>query len=119
MYNCPVLWYRLNVCRRSVVDEMSVDELSWNLKNPTQAERKSPQKLVKLLSAHKSQLRETSLFTVAILNQFRNSQTSRFVSVPAARTKSGKVKPRRQRGATVAIGDDGGRVVAHAGVESR
>ena len=29
MYNCPVRWYRHFVCRRSV-DEMSVDELSWN-----------------------------------------------------------------------------------------
>jgi len=28
-----------------------------------------------------------------------------------ARSKSGKVKPRRQRGALVAIGDDGRRVV--------
>jgi len=32
----------------------------------------------KLLSAHKSHVRETSLFTGAILNQVRNSQTSRF-----------------------------------------
>src|SRR6218665_2428352 len=34
MYNCPVRWHtvysRRDVCRRSVVDEMSVDELSWN-----------------------------------------------------------------------------------------
>jgi len=29
-----------------------------------------------------------------------------------ARSKSGKVKPRRERGTTVAIDDDGGRVVA-------
>src|SRR6218665_2535946 len=39
-------------------------------------------KLRKLLSAHKSHVRETSLFTGAILNPVRNSQTSRFVSVP-------------------------------------
>src|SRR6218665_1392307 len=39
-------------------------------------------KLRKLLSAHKSYVRETSLFTGAILNPIRNSQTSRFVSVP-------------------------------------
>ena len=66
--------------------------------------------LRKFLSAHKSHVRETSLFTGAISNQVRNSQNSsvRF----GARSKSGKVKPRRQHGATVAIGDDGGRVVA-------
>ena len=64
-------------------------------------------KLRKLLSAHKSHVRETSLFTGAIPNPVRNSQTSRFV----ARSKSGKVKPGRQRGATVAVGDDGGRVM--------
>src|SRR6218665_2221298 len=39
-------------------------------------------KLRKLLSALKSHVRETSLFTGAIPNQVRNSQTSRFVSVP-------------------------------------
>src|SRR6218665_1648378 len=38
--------------------------------------------LRKLLSAHKSHVRETSLFTSAIPNPVRNSQTSRFVSVP-------------------------------------
>src|SRR6218665_4179236 len=36
----------------------------------------------KLLSAHKSYVRETSLFTGAIPNPIRNSQTSLFVSVP-------------------------------------
>src|SRR6218665_1326471 len=64
-------------------------------------------KLRKLLSTHKSHVRETSLFTGAISNPVCNSQTSRF----GARSKSGKVKPGRQRGATVAVGDDGGRVV--------
>src|SRR6218665_634588 len=39
-------------------------------------------KLRKLLSAHKSCVRETSLFTGAMPNPVRNSQTSRFVSVP-------------------------------------
>src|SRR6218665_1112957 len=39
-------------------------------------------KLRKLLSVHKSHVRETSLFTGAIPNPVRNSQTSRFVSVP-------------------------------------
>src|SRR6218665_1040994 len=38
--------------------------------------------LRKLLSANKSHVRETSLFTGAIPNPVRNSQTSRFVSVP-------------------------------------
>src|SRR6218665_1621045 len=38
--------------------------------------------LRKLLSAHTSHIRETSLFTGAISNPFHNSQTSRFVSVP-------------------------------------
>ena len=34
MYNCPTRWYTVvDVCRRSVVDEMSVDEFSWNRKN--------------------------------------------------------------------------------------
>ena len=36
----------------------------------------------KLLSAHKSLVRKTSLSTGAIQNEIRNSQTSRFVSVP-------------------------------------
>src|SRR6218665_3038244 len=39
-------------------------------------------KLRKLLSANKSHVRETSLFTGAIPNPVRNSQTSRFVSAP-------------------------------------
>ena len=39
-------------------------------------------KLRKLLGAHKSHVRETSLFTGAIPNPVRNSQTPRFVSVP-------------------------------------
>src|SRR6218665_491143 len=39
-------------------------------------------KFRKLLSAHKSNIRETSLFTGIISNPVRNSQTSRFVSVP-------------------------------------
>ena len=37
MYNCPVRWYTVvdemsvdEMSRRSVVDEMFVDELSWN-----------------------------------------------------------------------------------------
>src|SRR6218665_2382896 len=38
--------------------------------------------LRKLLRVHKSHARKTSLFTGAIPNQVRNSQTSRFVSVP-------------------------------------
>jgi len=38
--------------------------------------------LRKLLTAHKSHFRETSLFTGMIPNQVRNSQISRFVSVP-------------------------------------
>src|SRR6218665_561069 len=61
-----------------------------------------------LLSANKSHVRETSLFTCAIPNQVRNSQTSRFV----VGSKPRKVKPRRQRGATVVTGGGGGRVVA-------
>src|SRR6218665_3334205 len=40
-------------------------------------------KLRKLLSAHKSNVRETSLFTGAIPNPVRNSQTYHFVSVPS------------------------------------
>jgi len=51
---------------------------------------------------------ETSLFTGAIPTQVHNSQTSR----SGVRSKSRKVKPRRQRGATVSISDDGGRLVA-------
>src|SRR6218665_1410100 len=39
-------------------------------------------KLQKLLSAHKSHVRETSLFTGAIPSPVRNSQTSCFVSAP-------------------------------------
>src|SRR6218665_1685823 len=39
-------------------------------------------KLRKLLSVHKSHVREISLSTGAIPNLVRNSQTSRFVSVP-------------------------------------
>src|SRR6218665_1032313 len=54
----------------------------------------------KLLSANKSHVREISLFIGTIPNQVRNSQTSRFV----VGSKSGKVKPRRQRGATVVTG---------------
>src|SRR6218665_958631 len=64
--------------------------------------------LRKLLSANKSHVREISLFIGAILNQVRNSQTSRFVVA----SKPGKVKPRRQRGATVVTGGCGGHVVA-------
>src|SRR6218665_2884178 len=45
-------------------------------------------KLRKLLSAHKSHVRETSLFTGAVPNPVRNSQTFRF----GARSKSWKVK---------------------------
>ena len=66
--------------------------------------------LRKLLSAYKSHVRETSLFTGTIPDQVRNySQAFRF----GARSKSEKVKLREPRGATaVAIGDDSGRVVA-------
>ena len=64
--------------------------------------------LRKLINAHKSHVRETSLLTGAIPNQVRNSQTFRL----GARSKSGKVQPRRQRGTTVGIDDDGRRVVA-------
>src|SRR6218665_3011525 len=64
--------------------------------------------LRKLLSANKSHVREISLFISAIPNQVRNSQTSRFV----VGSKPGKVKPRRQRGATVVTGGGGGHVVA-------
>src|SRR6218665_1733149 len=38
--------------------------------------------LRKLISAHKSHVRETSLFAGAMPNQVRNSQASRVVSVP-------------------------------------
>src|SRR6218665_133633 len=65
--------------------------------------------LRKLLSAHKSHVRETSLFTGAIPKSVRNSQTSRFVSVPGQ--NPGKVKPKKQRGARVAACDDDGRVM--------
>src|SRR6218665_1571259 len=41
----------------------------------------------KLLSAHKSPDMDTSLFTGAVSNQVRNSQTSRFVSVPWLQVK--------------------------------
>ena len=44
-------------------------------------------KLRKLLSAHKSHVREISLFTGAIPNPVRNSQTSRFVLVPGQNPK--------------------------------
>src|SRR6218665_2374830 len=64
--------------------------------------------LRKLLSANKSHVREISLFIGAIPNQVRNSQTSRFV----VGSKPGKVKPRRQRGATVVTGGGDGHVVA-------
>src|SRR6218665_472184 len=63
--------------------------------------------LRKLPSANKSHVREISLFTGAIPNQVCNSQTSCFV----VGSKPGKVKPRRQRGATVVTGGGGGRVV--------
>src|SRR6218665_2843659 len=59
--------------------------------------------LRKLLSANKSQVREMSLFIGSMPNQVRNSQTSRFV----VGSKPGKVKPRRQRGATVVTGGGG------------
>ena len=49
--------------------------------------------LLKLLSAHKSHARKTSLFTGAIPNPVRNSKTSRF----GARSKSWKVKPGKPR----------------------
>jgi len=64
--------------------------------------------LLKLLSANKSHVRETSLFTGAIPNQVPNSQTSHFV----VGSKPGKVKLRRQNGATVVTAGGGGRVVA-------
>src|SRR6218665_1510262 len=62
----------------------------------------------KLLSVYKSHVREISLFTGTIPNQVRNSQTSRFI----VGSKPGKVKPKRQRGATVVTGGGGGHVVA-------
>ena len=61
--------------------------------------------LQKLLSAQKSQVMETSLFTGAISNQVYNSQA--FVSVPG----HNQGRSRRQHGAMVAISDDGGHVV--------
>src|SRR6218665_3797608 len=66
--------------------------------------------LLKLLSTRKSHVRETRLFIGTIPNQVRNSQTFRF----GAGSKSGKIKPRRQRGATVVTVGGGGRVVAVA-----
>jgi len=54
-------------------------------------------KLRKLLSANKSHVRETSLFTGAIPNPVRNSQTSRFVSVP------GQIPGRSSRGDSVVL----------------
>src|SRR6218665_95440 len=61
------------------------------------------------LSAHKSHVRETSLFTSPIGLPIVQSAIAnlRF----GARSKSGKVKPGKQRGATVAVCEDG------AGVE--
>jgi len=53
----------------------------------------------------------TSLFTGAIANQLRNSQTSRLVSVPSQNPE--RSSRGRQRGATVSIDGDGERVVAH------
>src|SRR6218665_4101780 len=55
-------------------------------------------KLRKLLSAHKSHVTETSLFTGAIPNPVHNSQTSRFVSVP------GQNPERSSRGACLFVG---------------
>src|SRR6218665_3016774 len=54
-------------------------------------------KLRKLLSAHKSHIRETSLFTGAIPNPVRNSQTSHFFSVP------GQNPERSSRGDSVVL----------------
>src|SRR6218665_1990962 len=54
-------------------------------------------KLRKVLNAHKSHVRETSLFTGAIPNPVRNSQTSRFVSVP------GENPARSSRGDSVVL----------------
>src|SRR6218665_321552 len=54
-------------------------------------------KLRKLLSAHKSHVRETSLFTGPIPNPVRNSQTSSFVSVP------GQNPERSSRGDSVVL----------------
>src|SRR6218665_397240 len=54
-------------------------------------------KIRKLLSAHKSHVRETSLFTGAKPNPVRNSQTSRFVSVP------GQNPERSSRGDSVVL----------------
>src|SRR6218665_1909795 len=53
--------------------------------------------LRKLLRAHKSHVRETSLFTGAIPNPVRHSQTSRFVSVP------GQYPERSSRGDSVLL----------------
>src|SRR6218665_1808261 len=53
--------------------------------------------LRKLLSARKSHVRDTNLFTGAIPNQVRNSQTSRFISVP------GQNSERLSRGDSVGL----------------
>src|SRR6218665_2197932 len=52
-------------------------------------------KLRKLLSADKSHVRETSLFTGAIPNPVRNSNTSRFVSVPGQNPGRSSLSPQR------------------------
>src|SRR6218665_1015412 len=62
--------------------------------------------LRKLLSAHKSHVRETSLFTGAIPNQVRNNQTSRFISLPGqnpGRSSRGAEKMTANEGLAISI----------------
>jgi len=68
--------------------------------------------LRKLLSGNKSHARESSFFTGAIPNQVRYSQIIiyRFVSVPDQNPERSS-REGILRGAMVAIGADGGRVV--------
>src|SRR6218665_1690693 len=75
--------------------------------------------LRKLLRAHKSYVRETSLYSSALYH-IKSAIAKHLASFRChrARSKSGQVKPRRQRGPTAAICDDGGRVVVRIGVES-
>jgi len=54
-------------------------------------------KYPKTSQRHKSHVRETSLFTGAIPNQVRNSQTSRYVSAP------GQYPGRSSRGDSVGL----------------
>ena len=67
--NTTVILYSKNMSAARVYEELT--ESFKCTVNPRQ-----------LLSAHKNHIRKTSLFTSAIPNQVRNSQTSRFVSFP-------------------------------------